>query len=115
MWKQVTSQIYRFLGEIAVRFFYRLLIRGRQFTIGRNSCYQPVSVMNLNITHSTSFNSFMTERSVSYRNQSINLLCKSKDWFLYDRDLRHERKVTLFLFCLTIGNMTQCTTLHDFP
>ena len=29
--------------------------------------------------------------SLSYRNQSIHLLCKSMDWFLYDRDLRHER------------------------
>ena len=30
-------------------------------------------------------------RSLSYRNQSTDLLCKSMDWFLYDRDLRHER------------------------
>ena len=28
---------------------------------------------------------------VSYRNQYIDLICKSMDWFLYDRDLRHER------------------------
>ena len=35
-------------------------------------------------------NSFMT-KSLLYRNQSNNLLCKSMDWFLYDRDLRHER------------------------
>ena len=35
-------------------------------------------------------NSFMTE-VLSYRNQSINSLCKSVEWFLYDRDLRHER------------------------
>ena len=35
--------------------------------------------------------SFMTE-SLSYRNQFIDLLlCKSVGWFLYDRDLRHER------------------------
>ena len=26
-------------------------------------------------------------------------LCKSIDWFLYDRDLRHERVKTKFLFC----------------
>ena len=26
-----------------------------------------------------------------YRNQSIDLLCKSIDWFLYDNCLRHER------------------------
>ena len=31
------------------------------------------------------------QRFLSYRNQSIDSLCKSIDWFLYDRDLRHER------------------------
>ena len=36
------------------------------------------------------FNFFMT-RSLSYRNQSIDLQSKSMDWFLYDRDLYHER------------------------
>ena len=30
-------------------------------------------------------------RSLSYRNQFIDLLCKSMDWFLHDRNLRHER------------------------
>ena len=30
-------------------------------------------------------------RSLLYRIQSNDLLCKSIDWFLYDRDLRHER------------------------
>ena len=28
---------------------------------------------------------------LSYKNQSIDLLCISMDWFLYDRDLHHER------------------------
>ena len=28
---------------------------------------------------------------LSYRNQSIDLLCKSMDWFLYDNSPRHER------------------------
>ena len=37
-----------------------------------------------------SLKSFMTE-PLSYRNQSIDLLCKSVDWFLYDNGLRHER------------------------
>ena len=27
---------------------------------------------------------------LSYRNQLIDLLCQSMDWFLYYRDLRHE-------------------------
>ena len=30
-------------------------------------------------------------RPLSYRNQSIDLLCKSMDWFLYDNDPHHER------------------------
>ena len=30
-------------------------------------------------------------RSLSYRNQTIDLLCKSMDWFLHNRDLSHER------------------------
>ena len=30
-------------------------------------------------------------RPLSYKNQSIDLLCKSMDWFLYDNSLRHER------------------------
>ena len=30
-------------------------------------------------------------RSLSYRNQSIYLQSKSINWFLYDRDFRHER------------------------
>ena len=32
-----------------------------------------------------------SRRSLSYRNQSINLVFNSVDWFLYGRDLRHER------------------------
>ena len=36
------------------------------------------------------FSSFMTE-SLSCRNHSIDLQSKSMDWFLYGRDLRHER------------------------
>ena len=30
-------------------------------------------------------------RPISYRNQSIDLLPKSMDWFLYDIGLHHER------------------------
>ena len=31
------------------------------------------------------------QRPISYRNQSIDLLFKSMDWFLRDNDLHHER------------------------
>ena len=30
-------------------------------------------------------------RSLSHKKQSINLQSKSVDWFLYDKELRHER------------------------
>ena len=40
-------------------------------------------------------------RSLSYRNQSIDLRSKSMDWFLYDDGLRHER-FKLILFEITI-------------
>ena len=30
-------------------------------------------------------------RPLSYRDQSIDLLCKSMEWFLYDNGLRQER------------------------
>ena len=34
---------------------------------------------------------FSWRRSLSYKNQSTNLFCKSMDWFLYYREFRHER------------------------
>ena len=34
-------------------------------------------------------------RSLSCRNLFIDLLCKSTDWFIFDRDLRHERVKSL--------------------
>ena len=38
-----------------------------------------------------SFNHFMTDVLIIYKNQSIDLQSKSLDWVLYDIDLRHER------------------------
>ena len=39
-------------------------------------------------------------RSLLYRNQSIDLQNKSMDWFLYDKNLRHERVNALLLVCI---------------
>ena len=46
--------------------------------------------------------------SLSYRNQSIDLRCKSIDWFLYDNGLRHKRvkRVRLFIY------QTMCLKNH---
>ena len=37
-------------------------------------------------------------RSLSYRNQSTDLQSKSMNWFLYDKDLRHERVKIILAF-----------------
>ena len=37
---------------------------------------------------------------LSYRNQSINLQIKIINWFLYDRDRRHEKVNALLLVCI---------------
>ena len=45
-------------------------------------------------------NSFMTEVPI-IKNQSIDLLLKSMDWFLYDRELHHQTaniKATYHMF-----------------
>ena len=53
---------------------------------------------NQYILRSVLFVTLSWRRSLSYRNQAIDLLCKSiinglqsMYWFLYERDLRHER------------------------
>ena len=40
---------------------------------------------------------FSWRTSLSYRNQSIDLQRKSMDWFLYNKDLRHERVKSRFI------------------
>ena len=40
------------------------------------------------------FKTLSWRRSLSCRNQSLDLRSKSMDWFLYDRDIRHERVKT---------------------
>ena len=52
----------------------------------RQKCYEGLNFIGWKWRH---LNSFM-RRFVSYRNQSIDLQSKSKDWLLYDRNLRLE-------------------------
>ena len=44
----------------------------------------------LRIDH-TSFFILLWRRSLSYRSQCHDLICKSLDWFLYNKNLRPER------------------------
>ena len=58
----------------SIRSLYKLL-----------SSYQDRHIQNT-VKHLT----LSWRRPLSYRNQSIDLLSKSMDWFRYDNDLRHE-------------------------
>ena len=49
---------------------------------------------------------------LSYRNQSIDLLRKSMDWFLYDNDLRHERVEPLWSQFHEKPEKTPCGNNH---
>ena len=56
-----------------------------------NTCAR-VSILLYFSLYFTRFNWTLSwRRSLPQRNQSIGLLCKSMDWFLYDKDIRHER------------------------
>ena len=49
-------------------------------------------------------------RPLSYRNQPIDLLCKSMVWFLYDDGLRHEwvnKKIIFYLSPVRASNWLQ--------
>ena len=54
-------------------------------------------IQNISVVDTHNLDYFWNEktlswlRSLSYRNQSIDLQSKPMDWFLHDRDLRHER------------------------
>ena len=55
--------------------------------IGRRQVYWEEICMTT-ITH---FLTLSWGRPLSYRNQSIDLLCRSIDWFLYDNGFHHEK------------------------
>ena len=65
-----------------------------QFNLDHNKQAQKDYTFWKNQIMKTLFLYYLTlswRRPMSYRNQSIDLLRKSMDWFLYDIDLHHER------------------------
>ena len=49
-------------------------------------------ILSITYTHDIKYNLTLSwRRLLSYKNQLIDLLRKSVDWFLYDNGLRHER------------------------
>ena len=65
----------------------------------KNTCFTE----HLWVTASQLYLTLSWRRPISYRTQSIDLLRKSMDWFLYDIRLRHERvkRKLFFRKCLT--------------
>ena len=57
---------------------------------------QPNSLSYIRVCNSLTLS---WRRPLSYRNQSIDLLDKSMDWFLYDNGVRHERVKLEFSVC----------------
>ena len=54
-------------------------------------------------------------RSISHRKPSIDLRCKSRDWFLYDSDLRHERFNDLEEYKAAINKKNLLDRRYDEP
>ena len=72
--------------------FVRCILQCFQFSEGTNQLGMRKSLFmeSRDIFRTLSNLTLSWRRLLSYRNQSIDLRCKSKDWFLYDNGLRHE-------------------------
>ena len=53
-------------------------------------------------------------KALSYKKKSIDLLCKSVDWFLYDRELRHERVKNNYLTLFLTWDFSKTFFIFDF-
>ena len=58
--------------------------------VGNNKLFE-----NIALNPTISIQLFHDGETLSYRNQSIDLPCKSMDQLLYDKDLGHERVNTI--------------------
>ena len=56
-----------------------------------NIMHERINVLNFRLNALT----LSWRRSLSCRNQSIDLLCEPMDWFLYDKDFSHKRVKSL--------------------
>ena len=65
--------------------------------------FSDIAINDLN---TSLYQTLSWRRSLSYRNQPIDLLCKSMYWFLYDREMGHERAKWL---------VTKVNSIHGFP
>ena len=71
-----------------IMLYYIILCSNFMISLDINNYFMFLLVKrtNIDINLTLSWGRFLL-----HRNQSIDMLSKSLDWFLYDRDLRHER------------------------
>ena len=107
--------IYIFIYIIYIYIYIYIYIFKYIFKINRlhkvkmANNYQSPALICSTVTHGWSL-ALSWQRSLSYRNQSIDLLCKSTDWFLYDRYLHFERANTSVRFVL----ISYCFIFSDY-
>ena len=80
--KDVAPNIKVFTTDISLEKFRLTRIPAFEF----NAFLSKLMLVGENVLLTLSW-----RRPLSYRNQIIDLLGKSMDWFLYDNGLRHER------------------------
>ena len=104
-WDVMNSRVNQMKINIFDRFKqiqYSLLNKPTFKTWGNRSLFaEPLTRHNLLYLPKTLYHNIIVTlytaltlsgwRPLSYRNQSIDLLGKSMDWFLYDKGLRHQR------------------------
>ena len=89
-----SKQVYWSISRIKIyQIFFRIYFFGISYVIFYSVCRDIQSTYK-NLTLSW-------RRLSSYGNQSIDLLRKSMDWFLYDNGLRHERVNNLLIIRLS--------------
>ena len=89
--------------KLSPKYVFELIPTARQANMTRHKNSIPL----FNVKYGYSKNDFFSltlswRRSLSYRNQSINLRSKSMDWSLYDNGFRHERVNYLYLVSVDI-------------
>ena len=106
LWKQLTLRFLKIISSLIVT----------------KQVFSTWQVVKLSILMAfairKSFHLLLTlswRRSLSYRNQSIDLQSKLIDWFLYNRDLRHERvKDSRLIFQFNRTHKQDCLLYPSF-
>ena len=90
-----------------MHYFYIFTIKMTKPIVNLSIILQPVNWFALWLKTGLTLS---WRRPLSYRNQSLDLLCKLMDWFLYDIGLCHER-VNLTFQAMRRSIMVRCSVV----